>query len=574
MANTPCQRIQQIIHILRIILIVAIIAIVDYLVITYFNTLLWPNLWPIPALIIVGIGVSLWMWFPEIGRNVWTLRLAGVLLIFTGHSYLIESLQIALKQPSIVSWMHLIGFTGVFLVLLINYVNQIRPRDNKIPPPLPTKLPYVAMVVPTYGEPYEVVEKTVVSLKKMDYPKHLTAIVVSDDGRRPELQRMAEGHGVLYNAGPQKDAKAGNLNSALHFLERAFPQAELVLTQDADEVVHSSLLKKVVGYFHDPRVAFVQTPKEVLTPKGDPFGTRDRIFFDILQVGRNGCNAAFACGSGVVWRINAVKSIGGYVTWNVVEDLTTSYFLHSAGFRSAYHNEKLSVGLAPDDIPTLLKQRGTWAIDTWRLFLFDNPLFKRGLTLAQRLQYLELGLFYMMSTFFMPLLMFVPIISLLTGKFVPITASVMLPWMTVSVLYYVVLSRGRILYIVRMWQYLLGHWPTYTKAFLIALGSRFKKPKYVVTRKTRDNGFYAHYLWAQFIYLFLGMAAIIQGIFAPYEVALETRLINIGILLFFMFMMSGICRAAFYGARPIDFSGAMQFFERDSNQVSNTQQLT
>jgi cellulose synthase (UDP-forming) len=308
----------------------------------------------------------------------------------------------------------------------------------------------------------------------------------------------------------------------------------------------------------------------VLTPKADPFGTRDRIFFDILQVGRNGFNAAFACGSGVVWRINAVKSIGGFVTWNVVEDLTTSYWLHSAGYRSEYHNEKLSVGLAPDDIPGLLKQRGTWAMDTWRLFLFDNPLFKRGLTLAQRLQYLELGMFYMMSTFFMPLLMFVPIVSLLSGQFVPISASVMIPWMTVSVLYYVVLSRGRSLYILRMWQYLLGHWPTYTKAFLIAVRSRFRKPKYVVTRKTRDSGFYAHYLWAQFLFLLVGAAAVIYGIFTPYDVALETRLINIGILLFFMFMMSGICRAAFYGSRPIDFSSAAKFFERDANSVSNS----
>jgi cellulose synthase (UDP-forming) len=551
---TP-RRIQRITHILRILLIISIIAIMDYLVITYFNTLLWPNLWPVPALVIVGVGLALFMWFPEIGRSVWTLRLAGVFLIFTGHSYLIESLQIALEQPTIVGWAHLIGFSGVFVVLLINYINQLRPRDNKTAPPLPATLPYVALVVPTYGEPYEVVEKTVVSLKKMDYPKHLTA--------------MAEGHGVLYNAGPQKDAKAGNLNSALRFLERAYPQAELVLTQDADEVVHPSLLKKVVGYFSDPNVAFVQTPKEVLTPKADPFGTRDRIFFDILQVGRNGCNAAFACGSGVVWRIQAVKSIGGFVIWNVVEDLTTSYWLHSAGYRSEYHNEKLSVGLAPDDIPGLLKQRGTWAVDTWRLFLFDNPLFKRGLTFAQRLQYLELGMFYLMSTFFMPLLMFVPIISLLTGVFVPISASVMLPWMTVSVLYYVVLSRGQSLYILRMWQYLLGHWPTYTKAFFLAVRSRFKKPKYVVTRKTRDSGFYAHYLWAQFLYLVLGTVAIIYTLFAPYEVVLETRLINIGILLFFMFMMSGICRAAFYGRRPIDFSSASKFFERDANPVSS-----
>ncbi len=337
------------------------------------------------------------------------------------------------------------------------------------------------------------------------------------------------------------------MNSALRYLETVFPQAVLVLTQDADEVIHATFLKKTVGYFNDPSIAFVQTPKEAVAPKSDPFGTRDRMFYDVLQVGRNGYGAAFACGSGVIWRIDAIKSIGGFSTWNVVEDLTTSYRLHSAGYRSEYHNEKLSVGLAPDDIPGLLKQRGTWAVDTWRLFLFDNPLFKRGLSLGQRLQYLELGLFYVMSSFFVPLLMFIPVISLLTGDFVPIEGAAFFPWVVISILYYVVLSRGQSLFMLRMWQYWIGHGPTYFKAFWIALGSRRKKPKYVVTRKTRDNGFYAHLLWPQFLYLLVGLIAIIHGLIGLPEIALGTRLTNIGVVVFFMWMVSAICRAAFYG---------------------------
>ena len=48
-----------------------------------------------------------------------------------------------------------------------------------------------------------------------------------------------------------------------------------------------------------------------------------------------------------------------------MRNLTTSYELrYHLGYRSHYHNETLSIGLAPDDIPGLLKQRGTWATDT------------------------------------------------------------------------------------------------------------------------------------------------------------------------------------------------------------------
>lgn len=536
---------------LRFVLPVVGVALLDYVLITYFNTLVWRYLWPYPALLVLIFGFVVLIWFPEFGRSIWMLRIVSALLLFIGQSYLIHSFHIMLEAPSILATLHFIGFCGMFLAMALNTLNQTKPKDHKTAPPLPDELPYVAAVVPTYGEPYAVLEKTVASIKKLEYPPERLFIVIADDGHRSEVEMMARIYGVDYMPGPRHDAKAGNLNAALQYLEQHFPQATLLLTQDADEVIHRTFLEKTVGYFSDPSIAFVQTPKEVLAPKNDPFGTRDRMFYDVLQVGRNGYNAAFACGSGVLWCIDAVKSIGGFATWNVVEDLTTSYQLHSAGYHSEYHNEILSVGLAPDDIPGLLKQRGTWAVDTWRLFLFDNPLFKRGLSFAQRLQYTELGLFYLTATFFTPLLMFVPLLSLATGAFVPIEGWALYPWLAISILYYTVLAHGQGMAMLRMWQYWIGHWPTYTIAFLIAVRSRRKKPKYVVTRKTRDNGFYGHLLWAQFLYLFAGAAVILRELFIAAGATLVTHLTNITILLFFMVMMSRICSAAFYGmGRP------------------------
>jgi cellulose synthase (UDP-forming) len=524
-----------------------LVILVDLILLRYFNTLIWPYFWPLPAFIVLTIGLTVAIWFPQFGYSIWMLRIIGLLLIFIGQSYVIHSFQVMTQRPSLISAAHFIGITGMVAGLMLNYVNQVNPKNRIIAPPLPYQLPQVAVVIPTYGEPYEVLERTLVSIKRVDYPQDRLCVVLSDDGRRPEIRKLAEIYGAYYNYGPQKDAKAGNLNSALAFLESTCPQASLVLTQDADEIVHPDILRKTVGYFTDPAIAFVQTPKEVVAPKGDPFGTRDRIFYDNLQVGRNGAGAAFACGSGVIWRINAVKSIGGFVTWNVVEDLTTSYWLHSAGYKSEYHNECLSVGLAPDDIPGLLKQRGTWAVDTWRLFLFDNPLFKPGLTFWQRLQYLELGMFYVMSSFFIPLLMFVPLASLATGEFIPISGAALFPWILICFLYYVILSGGSGLYTLRMWQYWIGHWPTFHKAFWIALRSRLKKPKYMVTRKTRDAGFYPNLLWQHFVFLILGIVLSLRALFFMPEIDLGTRLANIGIIAFFIFMASAIVKAAFFG---------------------------
>ncbi len=540
----------------------------NWLLLVRFSTVLWPFLWPQPAIFLLVGLVAATVWLPELFRGMWPLRLVGPVMIFIGQSYLIHSFQSMLAAPSLPAVLHFGGFSGTLLVMTLNYINQLAPRDQRVSPPLPASLPTVAAVVPTYGEPVDILERTIASLKALDYPADQLLILISDDGHRDEVRQLAERYGVAYNPGARRDAKAGNLNSALAYLEQHCPQATLILTQDADELIHPQFLRKTVGYFADPQLAFVQTPKEAFTSPGDPFGNRDRIFYDVLQPGRNGSNAAFSCGSGVLWRISALRSIGGFVTWNIVEDMTTSYFLHCAGYRSEYHNEILTVGLSPDDIPGLLKQRGTWAADTWRWLLFRNPLRARGLSLRQRLQYLELGMFYVSSVFFMPLLMLTPLLSLLTGIFVPIEGSALFPWVFASVLYYVVLARGNLSYLFRMWQYWIGHWPTYTRALLIAARSRDRKPSYKVTRKTRQDGFNGHLIWQQYAYLAVGALLLLRALFWMPEVSLGTRLVNVGVLLFYMVMVSGICRAAFYGMTMVTWRALGQDLLEHSRRLA------
>lgn len=531
---------------------------VNILVQIHYSTVIWPYLWPQPALFVLVTAAALLLWFPGLMRGIWALRLAGLLMLVVGQSYLIHSINVTLQAVTMTSVVHLIGMVGAFSVMALGYVNQIMPRNRSSAPSLPAELPSVAVVVPTYGEPLAVLEATIASITRLDYPADTLHLLVADDGRRTEVRELCARYGVHYLHGPQHDAKAGNLNAALEHLAQHAPRATLILTQDADELIDPSFLQKTVGYFSDPQVAFVQTPKDAFTPERDPFGNRDRIFYDILQPGRNGANAAFSCGSGVIWRIEAIQRVGGFATWNLVEDLTTSYYLHSAGYRSEYHNETLTIGLSPDDIPGLLKQRGTWAADTWRLFLFDNPLLKRGLSLRQRLQYLELGMFYVCSAFFMPLLMLTPVLSLARREFIPLEGAALFPWIGASVLYYLVLSRGNLLFLRRMWQYWAGHAPTYLWAFWLALRSRTRKPRYQVTRKTRQNGFYGRLIWPQYLYLGVGSILIVRALFFMEDVSLATRLANSALLLFFMLLVSQICRASLYGVELGSLRGLAQ----------------
>lgn len=531
-------------------LVIGGIVVVNVLALLLFSPTRWPYLWPQPIISLMIVLVLAILWLRMVG--LWTkhvqLLLAGSMVVFLSQVYALHSLQLAIHYPSFISLLHLMVVLWMTAVISLGAINQFKPRDHREAAPLPDELPEVAVVVPTYGEPIEILEPVVCSLTNLDYPKEKLRVYVTDDGHRREVAQLAARYGAIYHLGAQKDAKAGNLNSCLPIIHRHQPACDLILTEDADEVIHPSFLQKVIGYFNDPNVAFVQTPKECIVPSGDPFGTRDRIFYDTIQVGRNGANAALACGSGVIWRISAVESIGGFNTWNLVEDMTTSYWLHNAGFRSEYHNEILTAGLAPDDIPGLLKQRGTWAVDTWRMFLFDNPLFKKGkLTLWQRLQYLELGLFYGSAAFVFPLAFLIPVLTLMFGIYMPVEGSVLFPWIVAQWLFFMVLTDGSWSYALRAYQYWLGHAPTYLQAFWVAVRSRSQKPKYVVTRKTRITGFHGSLLWQQLALMFVGLVSIPIGLIQFGTDQMGLVLPNAALILYYILMVGGIWSAAFYG---------------------------
>lgn len=178
------------------------------------------------------------------------------------------------------------------------------------PPPLPDLT--VDVYITTYNEPVELVAETAIAARDITYP-HRTWVL--DDGNRPEMRRVAEEIGVGYLVrhsvweGKDRHAKAGNLINAMYQTT-----GEFMLILDADQVPRPQILDRILGYFRDPNVAFVQSPQWFKnTPKGDPFGTDAPLFYGPIQAGKDGWNSAFFCGSNAVLRREALMQIG--VVW-------------------------------------------------------------------------------------------------------------------------------------------------------------------------------------------------------------------------------------------------------------------
>jgi cellulose synthase (UDP-forming) len=418
-----------------------------------------------------------------------------------------------------------------------------------LPEGIPIPRPFtVDIFISTCGEPLDILTQTAAGALAIDYePK---AVYLLDDGANPQVEDLAGKLGINYLArSERRDAKAGNLNYGF-----AHSQGELILTLDADQVPHPQILRRLVGYFKIPQIAFVQSKQNFIVPLGDPFGNTDKVFYNVMQCGKDCDNAAFSCGSGVVYRRRALEEIGGFSGWNVVEDVHTSMLLHQRGWRSVYYNYPLTVGTAPSDIWGVYRQRGQWALDSLRVFFWDNPFFRRGLSFRQKLQYTNLGFVYLVSAWFMPIFFLVPILSILTHQAV-LTASVpsyilhRLPYFIVMAVAYQVLNHPTpYLHAYQMWT---GLFPVFMVATVKALFYRRRKPGYQVTSKKQVLELKRPAVLAllpQLVIMAACLWAIIYGVFFDTG-PLDFRMLNCAWATWTIWTLSGICMAALFKVR-------------------------
>jgi cellulose synthase (UDP-forming) len=247
--------------------------------------------------------------------------------------------------------------------------------------------PAVDVFIPTVNEPLNVLRRTITGCLNMTYANKL--IWVLDDGRRPEVARLAEELGVGYfTRNDNSHFKAGNVNNALWQTGNPY-----ICFFDADFVPVPSFLNRVIGFFQKEKVAIVQTPQSFYNPDlvemnlglQNSLTNEQDLFFRGLQPGRDHFNAVICCGTSFVARRDLLEGLGGMPTETITEDLMTSTYLQAEGYEVVYLNEALSFGEAPNRSVDHLKQRIRWARGILQtLFTPVNPLTSKGLGLFQR----------------------------------------------------------------------------------------------------------------------------------------------------------------------------------------------
>lgn len=282
----------------------------------------------------------------------------------------------------------------------------------------PENCPTVDVFVPSYNEDSEILALTLSAAKAMDYPADKFTVYLLDDGgtdqkrfsddvvvssrakaRAEELMSLCSDLGVVYLTRTENShAKAGNLNAALWRTK-----GELIVVFDADHAPERSFLRHTVGHFStDPKLFLVQTPHFFSNP--DPiernlatFGrmpSENEMFYCKIQKGLDRWNASYFCGSAAVLRREALEEVNGFSGITITEDCETALELHSRGWNSIYVDKPLITGLQPETFAGFIGQRSRWCQGMIQILILKNPMFKRGLSLPQRLSYLSSSMYW------------------------------------------------------------------------------------------------------------------------------------------------------------------------------------
>ena len=263
------------------------------------------------------------------------------------------------------------------------------------------------------GEPEDMIVRTLRAIVAITYPHNS---YLCDEGNSPTLKRACRELGVIHvTRNERKDAKAGNINNAL-----ARSNGEICIVLDPDHVPQADFISRVLGYFEDPRVGFVQTVQayanqsERLIARGG--AEQSYMFYGPMMTGMNRWGTVQAIGANCVFRRQALASIGGHAV-GLAEDMHTAMRLHARGWKGVYLPEILTRGEVPSTLAAYYKQQLKWSCGCFDLLFQQYSKLWSGFSTANKVHYFVSPLHYLRG--FVNLFDFViPILSLVLGAVV------------------------------------------------------------------------------------------------------------------------------------------------------------
>lgn len=245
------------------------------------------------------------------------------------------------------------------------------------------KKPMVSVIIPAHNEELSI-ERCVESIRNNTYRK-VEAIVHNDcstDKTRAilaEYQKKYPNFALRVVNRRHNAGKAGGVN----FCIQKYAKGELIMTLDADGILHPDAIKNAVTYFDNPKIVGVaanvrlidkRTPLGILQKFEHMIGYRSKKFYTMT-------NCEFIVGGvASTYRREILDQVGYYDTDIATEDIALSMKVAALGnrhHRIVYAADVVAATESVHSFRALLKQRYRWKMGSLQVLLKHIRLLGR-----------------------------------------------------------------------------------------------------------------------------------------------------------------------------------------------------
>jgi len=339
------------------------------------------------------------------------LSVLSIIFIIAG---IISSLYAAiiLKHGDLPEYIFTFWFwlaTVFFGIQSISYFISFRRSIYKYPDTinsayLPSLRNRVAILVPIFNEDINMCIDNLLAIHTN--AGNYADIYVLDDSNKVDTEPIKEICQKLnlhyIHRNNRSGYKAGALNNVLRTLN-----VEYVAVIDIDQTPAPDFVRETVALLDShPEAGFVQVPQVYAnTDSGvlpELAQAQQFLFYEILTEGKSVTGSLFSCGTNVIYRLNALKSVNYFDETNIVEDIATSLNLIARGWHGLYYNKKLVFGRAPTTMQGYVNQQSRWMLGSLSLVpkVFKNIIFSKKYSLVERIDWFAAATWYFFGFFY------------------------------------------------------------------------------------------------------------------------------------------------------------------------------
>jgi biofilm PGA synthesis N-glycosyltransferase PgaC len=316
------------------------------------------------------------------------LSTRSYLLIFFAYSITITIAYLAFTQTDISKDHLLVLRTVIFFLILpvaVKFITQlaVAPFSEWITSLKLRKFhqssPRVSILIPAWNEEVGIL-KTLNSVISANYPDF--EVIVINDGSTDNTHQIIRDflatadcpkYCSLKYLKLKNGGKAQALNKAL-----TYATGEIIITIDADSIMHPDAITHITRQFCDPAVAAVAGNVSI----GNRFAglgiiqQLEYLFGFYMKRADSVFNAVYIIGgAAAAYRTSTLIDVGGFDCSVITEDIELSTRMLSHGYKCRYEPKAIVYTEGPSDIRSLCNQRLRWKYGRFQTFYKYRSLF-------------------------------------------------------------------------------------------------------------------------------------------------------------------------------------------------------